>query len=193
MLATEIAWNPESLFDTFLHGLSEEIKNELAAQEFLLGLDSLFALTLRLDGRLRARRSESRSGLGHTRSSAAARSSPKESGSPRTLYFREDPKPPDFPRESSATVESDTLEPMQQGRARLSPRDRSHGLSSNSCLYCGAAGHYIATCPVKRPISLVGTSTLVSQTGNPLIPINLTPFFSCCVGIFLAPKTQPRY
>ena len=31
-LAAEGTWNPEALFDTFLHGLSEEVKDELAAR-----------------------------------------------------------------------------------------------------------------------------------------------------------------
>jgi hypothetical protein len=30
-VVSESDWNPESLFNTFLHGLSEEIKDELAA------------------------------------------------------------------------------------------------------------------------------------------------------------------
>jgi hypothetical protein len=57
-LAAESAWNPESLFDTFLHGLSEVIKDELAAQELPVDLDSL---TIRIDGHLRECRSERRS------------------------------------------------------------------------------------------------------------------------------------
>ena len=64
---------------------------------------------------------------------------------------------------ASETDEPDTLEPTQLGRARLLPRERSHRLSSNCCLFCGVARDFIATCPVKRPDSLVGTSTL-SQT-----------------------------
>ena len=40
-LATDSAWNPEVLFDMFLHGMSEEVKDELAAQELLTDLDSL--------------------------------------------------------------------------------------------------------------------------------------------------------
>jgi hypothetical protein len=35
-LAAESAWNPESLFDTFLQGLSEVIKDELAARWTLI-------------------------------------------------------------------------------------------------------------------------------------------------------------
>ena len=104
MLATESAWNPESLFDTFLHRLSEVVKDELVARELPGDIDSLIALTIRIDGCM----SEMRSGIGDTHSSAVARSPSKESGSPRRLFFREDPKPPELPRESSATGESDT-------------------------------------------------------------------------------------
>ena len=32
MLAVEGTWNSEALFDTFLHGLLEEVKDELAAR-----------------------------------------------------------------------------------------------------------------------------------------------------------------
>ena len=71
-LAAESAWNPESLFNTFLHGLSEVVKDELAAREVPVDLDSLIAPTIRIDGCLRECRSERRSGLGHTRSSAVA-------------------------------------------------------------------------------------------------------------------------
>ena len=50
MLTAEIAWNPEALFDTFLHGVSEEVKDELAAREQLMDLDSLITLTIWIDG-----------------------------------------------------------------------------------------------------------------------------------------------
>ena len=111
-------WNPEPLFNTFLQGLSEEIKDKLAAQELPLELDSLIALTIRIDGDLRERRRE-RSGLGNIRPSAAVCSPPKESGNPRSVHFCEKLKPPEFPQESLATGESDTPEPLQLGRARL--------------------------------------------------------------------------
>jgi hypothetical protein len=53
--ASESAWNPVSFLDTFLNGLSEEVKDELAAQELPVDLDSLIALTIQLDGRIRER------------------------------------------------------------------------------------------------------------------------------------------
>lgn len=46
----ESAWNQEALFDMFLHAVSEEVKDELAAPELPTELDSLIALTIRIDG-----------------------------------------------------------------------------------------------------------------------------------------------
>lgn len=80
-MAAESAWNPDSLFDTFLHRLSEEVKDELAARELPVDLDSLIALTIKINEHLRERRSERRSGLRHTRAPAMARSPSRESRS----------------------------------------------------------------------------------------------------------------
>jgi hypothetical protein len=116
-------------------------------------LDSLIALTIEIDGHLRERRNEMFlfPGLGHTRSPAMARSPSKESGSSRRQFPREDPKPRELPRELSMMGELDSPEPMQLGRARLSVEEHSRRLNCNCCLYCGGAGHYIATCPVRKP------------------------------------------
>ena len=104
-----------------------------------MALDSLIAKTIKTDG-LRECKSERRSGLGHTRAAAKARSPPRESG--RRL-FREDLKPPE-PSQESTTVELDTPEPMQLGRARLSVGEHSRRMNNNCCLYCAGAGHFIA-------------------------------------------------
>lgn len=64
--AAESAWNPKTLFHTFLHLLSEEVKDELVARELLVDLNSLIALTIKIDGRLRERKSKRRSGLVHS-------------------------------------------------------------------------------------------------------------------------------
>jgi hypothetical protein len=60
-LAAEGAWNPEVLFDTFLHKLLGEVKDEFAAWELPTDLESLIALTIWIDGQLRERRREKRS------------------------------------------------------------------------------------------------------------------------------------
>jgi hypothetical protein len=46
MLVAERVWNPEALFDMFLHGVSEEVKDELAARELQTHLDLFIALTI---------------------------------------------------------------------------------------------------------------------------------------------------
>jgi hypothetical protein len=52
-LAAESAWIPEALFDMFLHGISEEVKDKLAAWELPTDLDSHITLTICIDERLR--------------------------------------------------------------------------------------------------------------------------------------------
>ena len=54
----ESAWNPEALLDMLMHGVSEEVKDELAARELPTDLDSLIALTIRIDWRLQERQRE---------------------------------------------------------------------------------------------------------------------------------------
>ena len=71
--------------DTFLHGLSEEIKDELAAQELLTDLDSLIALTIRINDQLRDRMREKRSDCGPNRSLKDPTLHLMNSGSPRHL------------------------------------------------------------------------------------------------------------
>ena len=65
MLAAEIAWNPESHFDTFLHRLSEVVKDELAAQELPMDLNSLITLTIRIYGLLSERMRPLEGALGY--------------------------------------------------------------------------------------------------------------------------------
>lgn len=48
-LTAEISWNPTTLVSTFLEGLSEPLKGQLAPLDLPLALDSLFALVIRND------------------------------------------------------------------------------------------------------------------------------------------------
>ena len=47
-VAAESAWNTDVLFDIFLHGVWEEVKDKLAARELPTDLNSLIALTIRI-------------------------------------------------------------------------------------------------------------------------------------------------
>lgn len=89
-LAAESAWNPEALFDMFLHRLSEVIEDELAARELPTELDSLIALTIRIGGRLRECRRERESVPCRPRSSSISTSPQRNPGNPQSLHFRVD-------------------------------------------------------------------------------------------------------
>ena len=81
MLAAESAGNPEALFDIFHHDISEEVKGELAARELPTDFDSLIALAIRIDGRLRERWMERK--FNFTRTSRDSISPLSHPGSPQ--------------------------------------------------------------------------------------------------------------
>ena len=57
-LAAESDWNSSLLTDAFYNGLSDVIKDVLAARDPLADLDTLIATAIRIDGRLQERRRE---------------------------------------------------------------------------------------------------------------------------------------
>lgn len=130
----------------FLHGLSEEVKDELAAQELPTDLDSLIALTIRIDGRLRERRKERSNSPRPPKDYTLP---PRHPGNPQCVRCLENPRLPEFPRESLKFADSPLPEPMQLGRARLSPAEGLHKLHTKSCLYCGTNGNFVSSCPLK--------------------------------------------
>ncbi|XP_038149046.1 uncharacterized protein LOC119788602 isoform X1 [Cyprinodon tularosa] len=122
-LAADSGWNETALKGAFQHSLSEKLKDELACREEPETLDQLINLAIRIDNRLRERNRQ------------------RNIASPHQA-FAMTPSPQSQPRPPSP-------EPMQIGRARLSPEERQRRLSSGCCLYCGHSGHFISTCPVR--------------------------------------------
>ncbi len=121
-LAAECEWNEKAQWDMFLHGLADRIQQEIDVVELPLGLDELVDLALRVDARLQQRDLRGRRKL-----------------TPRYPFF-----------DTGDTVgHSSVDEPMQVGRARLSREERDRRRMRGLCLYCGAAGHFRASCPVK--------------------------------------------
>ncbi len=121
-LAAECEWNEKAQWDMFLHGLADRIHQEIDVVELPLGLDELVDLALRVDARLQQRDLRGRRKL-----------------TPRYPFF-----------DTGDTVgHSSVDEPMQVGRARLSREERDRRRMRGLCLYCGAAGHFLASCPVK--------------------------------------------
>lgn len=129
-LASRSRWNSEAVVDAYLHSLADYIKDELVAHEVPSTLDEAIALTTRIDQRIQARRREKGR-------SSQVQSSARSSGRPAQAL-----RPSASPRRSSP-------EPMELGRASLTPEERHRRLTAGLCLYCGGEGHLVATCPLK--------------------------------------------
>ncbi len=130
-IAAGSGWNNEALMVCFQGGLSEPLQDELATREPAADLESLIAIAIRLDNRLRerrvARRKASQSQVPVSRSVSPVRiSASRASPVPEQLH--------------------DSPEDMQLGRSRLSPSERERRMKERRCLYCGASGHFRSTC-----------------------------------------------
>uniref|UniRef100_A0A8C9Y649 CCHC-type domain-containing protein n=1 Tax=Sander lucioperca TaxID=283035 RepID=A0A8C9Y649_SANLU len=141
-LAVESEWNETSLQAAFYQGLSEQLKDELISYPEPSDLDSLIALSIRVDNRIRERRREKRWGSSNQ--------------SPSLLPSKSGNRPERADHSSPHEIKGEFLpsdpEPMQVGRHGLTMEERQRRRETNSCLYCGNSGHYISTCP-QRPLN----------------------------------------
>lgn len=133
-LSAEAGWDDAALQTVFLNGLSEQLKDELALKDDSSDLDSLISTAIRLDNRLRERKRER-----NTRPPAVSVLT-RSVSNPRAPTLLPAPLP--------APVNSE--EPMQLGRARLTPAERLRRIRAGECIYCGKLGHFLSTCP-SRP------------------------------------------
>lgn len=136
ILAAESGWNDHALRGAFQFGLNETMKDELASHDESVSLDDLISLSIRLDNRLRERRRER-----NTRTINAPSTRPACAPVVRAAPSPSQPPP--------LLALPSTEEPMQLGRARLTPGERQRRISLGECLYCGQSGHFLRTCPIR--------------------------------------------
>lgn len=142
ILAAETGWDERALQGVFFRGLSEEIKDQLAARDETSTLEELISIAIRLDNRLAERRRER-----VVRRSVPTLYPPQTRQPPSAAHPPPEPSPAAPP---SPTVPAPTSEePMQLGRMRLSPEERQRRLRLGLCMYCGQAGHIVALCPTR--------------------------------------------
>lgn len=139
-LAAESSWNDEALADMFYLSLSEDIKDRLATVDLPASFEALVELAIKIDNRQhdreRLRGSSDREDRYRWRQYGTA--TPPVSTPSR-------PPPPNPGMGPSSSQQ----EPMQLGRAHLSPEERLRRQRGGLCLYCGGSGHFLAQCPVK--------------------------------------------
>jgi hypothetical protein len=122
-LAASSDWNEPALLARFLEGLHAEVKDEILSREVPSSVDSLIALAIRIERRVDLRH--------------RARG--------RELALTVFPLSASQP---SSPISSET-EPMQLGGIRISTKERERRITNRLCLYCGSAGHFVMSCPVK--------------------------------------------
>uniref|UniRef100_A0A8C5PCP2 ribonuclease H n=1 Tax=Leptobrachium leishanense TaxID=445787 RepID=A0A8C5PCP2_9ANUR len=131
-VAADTGLNDVGLKDHFRHGLSEQLKDELARIGVPTSLEALITQSLVLDQRFRERRQE------------------RLSNTPFTPPRRHEPSPVTSPRPTSS---SSSPEPMEIGTIKgpLSSSERDRRRTQYLCLYCGQPGHLLRGCPTRPP------------------------------------------
>lgn len=160
-LAAESGWNEVALYDVFLKGLAGHVQERLLPLDLPSDLDSLIALAIRTDNRLREFK-VSRGGC--QQRSDHPQQPPAFPGFAPCLSSSALPLPP-HPAGSE--------EPMQLGRAQLTQAERQRRLKEGRCFYCGESGHLVATCPTKAA-RVVRQSSTSGSTARNLTSIKVT-------------------
>ncbi len=136
IVASESGWGERELKGVFLKSLSEEMKDELATKEEPGSLEEFILLAIRMDNRLRERNRERAQNR-----AARSRSLAPSAGQVKPPYQSTS-------QASSSAPSAAQEEPMQLGRAKLLPSEHQRRINQRLCIYCGQAGHFLASCPL---------------------------------------------
>ncbi len=136
-LAAASGWDESPLLTTYRQGLEARLRLHLAAYDDTMGLERFIQLSIRVASRMHSCMEDQRT-LPHSN--------------------------PLLRRPENISPPEPVPEPMQVDYTRLSLTERHRRLSQGLCLYCGASGHMIATCPVRPPRLMV--SAITPQVSN---------------------------
>lgn len=125
-VAADSGWDTPALIDAFMNGLSEPIKDHIAALELPQDLEAIIAMSIHEDNRPREGRTAVPTVILPSRTSLF----PTLAGSGKTTPLQGSEKP------------------MQLGRTKISP-ERRRRLQQGCCFYCGQPGDQLATGPGK--------------------------------------------
>lgn len=153
ILAVESGWNKVAIQGAFVRGLSEEIKDALAARDETDSLEALMSLSVCLDNHLRERRREK---AGHLKMFSPNSQSPELATASLTkqlLSLSSYHRPLEFW--------------MQLGRAHLTPAEQQRMIKEVRCIYWPSGSLPVQLLPeAKREGSPVNQGVLVSQTSS---------------------------
>lgn len=134
--SADCGWGEQALVDVFRAGLSVKIKDSLVMHDKPKTLQEFIALVTKIDSRLQERQLDrARFPQGSYHSPAGRRVLPAQ----RPVVELPSYTPPVL----------NAGEPMQLGRAKLTPEEKQRRFRMNLCLYCGGPGHRALGCPVK--------------------------------------------
>ncbi len=136
-LAAASGWDESPLLTTYRQGLEARLRLHLAAYDDTMGLERFIQLSIRVANRMHSCMEDQQT-LPHSN--------------------------PLLRRPENISPPEPVPEPMQVDYTRLSLTERHRRLSQGLCLYCGASGHAIVTCPVRPPRHMV--SAITPQVSN---------------------------
>ena len=138
-LAVDSGWNETALRSKFVFGLNDNVRDELIYREEPDSLNLLISLCIRIDNRIRERRSERR----HPAHLFSRFPSPQTTGA--GADYRGGPASSPGRTQQEPSLE----EPMQVGRAHLTSAERRRRQREGECMYCGRASHQRDDCPFR--------------------------------------------
>ncbi|XP_029288813.1 uncharacterized protein LOC115009158 [Cottoperca gobio] len=153
-LGAESGWNEAALLIVFRQGLEPTLRLHLSGYDDSVGLERFIQLAIRV-----ANRREH-----------CLQDQPLHTVQSRALPTAQFPAPARYP-----AYQGEEPEPMSVNSLRLTPEERSRRITQGLCLYCGARGHVVVTCPLRPPQARVSAFQEGVFVCKPLlVPVTLT-------------------